>query len=152
MEARERQGPTKEIEVKGYLLDTHVWIWVQLRFAEELSSGFFKEIDAWQREKHLYISDASVWEAARLATESYVNLAGSVDDFVEEAMRDDGLHLLPVSTRIFMEATRLPGEIHRDPLDRLLVATAREHNLTLVTRDKQILRYAKEGHLKARKP
>jgi PIN domain nuclease of toxin-antitoxin system len=138
--------------VKGYLLDTHIWLWVQLRVTHEVPAGFFSEVEGWQRLGQAYLSDVSIWEVARLATDGQVNLFTSVDEFSEEAIKDGGLNLLPLATRILIESTRLPGDIHRDPSDRLLVATAREHDLTLVTRDKDILRYAKQGHLSARKP
>ncbi len=60
--------------------------------------------------------------------------------------------MLPLTPRILIESTRLPGGLHLDPVDRILVATARELGLTLVTRDKLLLAYARKGHLNARKP
>jgi len=97
------------------------------------------------------VSAVSVWEVARLVADGDIELGMSIDRFVREATIDGGLSLLPLTTQILIESTRLPEDIHRDPSDRLLVATAREPGLTLVTRDKPLLRYAKEGHLKARK-
>ena len=85
-----------------------------------------------------------------VATGQY-DLGISVDRFVAEATEDEGLRLLALSVRILIESTRLPGEIHRDPADRLLAATAREHSLTLVTRDKELLGYARRGHIQALK-
>jgi len=41
----------------------------------------------------------------------------------------------------------VPGNMHRDPSDRILVATAREHGLTLLTRDRDLLAYRRKGHL-----
>jgi PIN domain nuclease of toxin-antitoxin system len=100
-----------------------------------------------QRTESLYLSTTSVLEAARLVADGQLDLGMPIDDFVAEATRDSGLQLLPLTTRILIESTRLPGTIHRDPSDRLLVATAREHTLTLVTRDKQLLSYGRKGHL-----
>jgi PIN domain nuclease of toxin-antitoxin system len=105
-----------------------------------------------QRQRLLFVSAISILEIARLVTLQQYALASSIDDFVAEATADDGFQLCDLTPRILIESTRLPGEIHRDPSDRLLVATAREHGLTLVTRDKRLLRYAKQGHLNARKP
>ena len=138
--------------MNGYLLDTHTWLWVQQGETRHLSPDLLLEIEHLQKQRKVCVSAISVLEIARLVADGQYDLGISVDRFVTEATENDGLLLLDLSTRILIDSTRLPGEIHRDPADRLLVATAREHNLTLVTRDKPFLRYAKQGHLNARKP
>jgi PIN domain nuclease of toxin-antitoxin system len=138
--------------VTSYLLDTHIWLWVQQQAASEVSAGFFSEVEKWQRLGRAYISAISVWEIARLTTEHHIELGMPLERFLSDATRDGGLQLLPLTTEILIESTRLPGDIHRDPADRMLVATARDHGLTLVTRDKLLLKYALLGHLNARKP
>ena len=95
-----------------------------------------------------YLSAISILEVARLVSYGQLDLGMSVDDFVQESTRDGGFQLLPLSTRVLIESTRLPGDLHRDPSDRLLAATAREHSLTLVTRDRELLRYGRRGHLR----
>ena len=107
---------------------------------------------AWQRQGRAHISAISVLAIARLVADGDLELGMSVERFLEEGTRDSGLQLLPLTVQILIESTRLPGEIHRDPADRILVATAREHGMTLVTRDKPLLKYAQQGHLNARKP
>ena len=52
---------------------------------------------------------------------------------------------------VAIEAYALPGRFHADPADRLLVATARVHGLTLVTADKRILKYPEVRVIDARK-
>jgi PIN domain nuclease of toxin-antitoxin system len=76
-----------------------------------------------------------------------MDIGMSIDRFLHEATVDGGLQLLPITTQILIESTRLPGNIHRDPSDRILVATAREHGLTLLTRDRDLLAYGRKGHL-----
>jgi PIN domain nuclease of toxin-antitoxin system len=93
-----------------------------------------------------------VLEIARLVALGQRALPCSVDDFVAQALAENFLLLLDLTPRILIDSTRLPGMLHRDPSDRLLVATARAHGLTLITRDKQLLAYAKQGHMNARKP
>jgi PIN domain nuclease of toxin-antitoxin system len=92
-----------------------------------------------------------VLEVARLAAYGQIDLGMTVDRFVNEATRDGGFQLVPLSLRVLIESTRLPGDLHRDPSDRLLVATAREHGLTLVTRDGELLRYSRKGHIRTMK-
>lgn len=138
--------------MNGYLLNTHTWLWMQQGRTDKLSRGTIREIEAAQARNAACVSDVSVLEIARLVAYGQFDLGISVEQFIAEATVDGGLRLMPLTTRILIASTRLPGEIHRDPSDRLLVATALEHGLTLVTRDKQLLDYAEQGHLKASKP
>jgi PIN domain nuclease of toxin-antitoxin system len=57
--------------------------------------------------------------------------------------------LLPLTPKIAVETSYLPGALHADPADRMLVASARIHHLTLATRDEKILAYAQEGYIRA---
>ena len=134
------------------LLDTHYWLWLQTGNADRLFPKVRDEILSIQRSSQLYLSAVSVWELARLIADGHMNVGMSIDRFVQEATISGGLQLLPLTTQILIESTRLPGNIHRDPSDRLLAATAREHGLTLITRDSLLLQYAQQGHLNARKP
>jgi PIN domain nuclease of toxin-antitoxin system len=147
-----QQSRRERKEVNGYLLDTHFWIWLQQANTREISADARARMLRWQRDRTLHLSLTSVWEVARLAADGQLDLGITSDQFGEDACSDDGLIPVPISTRILIESTRLPGTLHRDPADRLLAATAREHHLTLITRDDQLLRYSKQGHLSARKP
>jgi len=138
--------------MSGFLLDTHVWVWAQMGNTRASPASFFSDVETWQRQKAVYISAISVLELARLVTDGALNLGTSIDRFVEDATRNGGFQLLALNVSILIESVRLPGNIHRDPSDRLIVATAREHNLTLITADREILAYAARGHLNARKP
>jgi PIN domain nuclease of toxin-antitoxin system len=138
--------------VNGYLLDTHIWLWAQGGETERFDPELRSELEKHQRRRQVCVSAISILEIARLVALQQYSLTISIDDFVSEATADDGFVLLDLSPRILIESTRLPGDFHRDPSDRIVVATAREHGLTLITRDKDILTYAKQGHLLARKP
>lgn len=59
------------------------------------------------------------------------------------------LEVIPLSAEIVVEATRLPGGFHGDPADRSIVASCRKERLTLVTQDKLMLSYGKQGLLRA---
>lgn len=147
MESRER----KEDEVKGLLLDTHYWIWLQMGNASLIGPSGRREILAAQMNGTLFLSATSVLEAARLAAAGNIDFGMSIDQFVEETEKKGGLKILPLTNRILIESTRLPGTLHRDPSDRLIVATARENGLILITQDGEILAYARQGHVNARK-
>lgn len=134
--------------MSGYLLDTHIWLWVQTNNTHYLHDLTPQEINRWQRQRRLYISAASVWELGIAYSKGRVQLGTSIDRWIETATEEGGFELLPLSTRILLESTRLPGDFHKDPGDRMMVATARDHDLTLVTRDDRILEYGAAGHLK----
>ncbi|HEX4154536.1 MAG TPA: type II toxin-antitoxin system VapC family toxin [Acidobacteriaceae bacterium] len=133
-----------------FLLDTHIWIWVQQRDTSKLSSAAFRTVEVWQREQRLFLSAISAWEIALLEQAGRIRLGMPPERFLDLATQDGGFQLLPVSPRILIESVRLPGDLHRDPADRILAATARESGLTLVTRDDRLLEYAAQGHLNAR--
>jgi PIN domain nuclease of toxin-antitoxin system len=58
-----------------------------------------------------------------------------------------GVRPAPFTSYIAIDASALPGDLHGDPADRLLIATARDRSLPIVTRDLRILTYARAGHL-----
>ncbi len=70
-----------------------------------------------------------------------------VKGWFADAMGSPALIEAPFDAEIALKASLLPGELHGDPADRLLAATARKLNLTLVTRDRALRAYADQGHL-----
>jgi PIN domain nuclease of toxin-antitoxin system len=84
-----------------------------------------------------------------LASYGRIILGKSIGPWLEEALADPGPAIDPLSPQIAFESYPLPDVFHRDPADRLIVATARVANATLMTRDQRILDYAARGHLTA---
>ncbi len=70
-------------------------------------------------------------------------------EWVSETTRRAGLRIIPLSPEIAVASTRLPGDLHGDPADRIIAATARREGAILVTRDRALLGYAAQGHLRA---
>lgn len=66
----------------------------------------------------------------------------------EELIAIDGFELIPLTPDILIDSSFLPGTLHGDPADRIIIATARANDLTIVTRDRHILRYGQEGHVR----
>jgi PIN domain nuclease of toxin-antitoxin system len=141
----------KRINVERFLLDTHIWIWLQEGDRNQLKRSAIEQAEEWHGERRLHISAISVWEIAQLATRKRIALSTMVDTWIQTGLDDPDLTLLELSPSVLVEATRLPGDIHKDPADRMIVATARHHGLTLLTRDDDILTYAKQGHVRVRK-
>jgi PIN domain nuclease of toxin-antitoxin system len=130
------------------LLDTHVWIWFMLANSELAVDGQ-QVINRAAAAGQLRIAAISVWEAALLASRGRVILGRPLAQWITAAVSAPGLSIEPLLPQIAVEACSLPEVFHRDPADRLIVATARVANATLMTRDRRILDYAARGHLTA---
>ena len=84
-----------------------------------------------------------------LSVRSRIHLGMPCQEWTEQALKAPGLSIIDLSARMAIEASYLPGKFHGDPIDRMLVATARVKNLTLATRDEKILAYSEQGYLNA---
>ena len=87
---------------------------------------------------------------ARLAAAGAISLSLPLRDWVDAALAALAAHTVSISHAIALEAYALPGSFHKDPADRLLVAAARCHSLTILTADERILRYAHVSSRNAR--
>jgi PIN domain nuclease of toxin-antitoxin system len=116
-----------------YLLDTHVVLW-WLTDDPTLPSDVATTLDD---EPDVFISAVNVWEVA--IKHALGKLSGPAD--LAERVRDSGFRELAVTSDHAITAARLPL-LHRDPFDRILIAQACLHGLTLVTRDPMIPKYA----------
>ena len=66
-------------------------------------------------------------------------------DWLQESLGAPGVHLLPPTPEIAVESSRLPGNFHGDPADRILAATARLLEATFLTKDLKLLEYGNQG-------
>jgi PIN domain nuclease of toxin-antitoxin system len=132
------------------LLDTHVWVWLNIG-SPELDSNIIESIDKAAFGGEIYISAISIWEIATLVAKKRLILQTSVKDWIDKALTQAGIQLLPLSPDIAIESTQLPNGHSGDPADRIIVASARLHNLTLMSRDHRINAYGKAGFVKVRK-
>ena len=120
------------------LLDTHVWVWTQEQ-PERLGPRTKRLVLGAEHENG--VSPISTLELARLAVAGEIELSIALADWVTRSMADLAVHTIAMSHEVAMEAYALPGSFHRDPADRVLVATARRNGMTLVTADDRILAY-----------
>ncbi len=135
--------------MSGFLLDTHVWYWLLGAVERDLKTQDRDLLEAAARKQTLHLSAMSLWETAQ--KEASGKLRVSTEELMEQSFSPNSIHVLELSTSILIAANRLPGTIHGDPVDRILVATGRQLDLTLVTHDTELLRYAKQGHLRVHK-
>lgn len=128
------------------LLDTHVWARVQ-GLPGKLRPATAAAIEQAATRKALFVSVISVWELAMLERDGLLALAGGVQEWVSKALNRPGINLLPYTPAIAIESVYLPAPMHKDPCDRILVASARIERLTIVTSDTAMLAFAKASGL-----
>ena len=88
-----------------------------------------------------------IWLMSGNPTLGFAALGAAVDIWVDEVVSKPGLAVSPLTPEIAIHAYDLPGSFQDDPADRMIVASARVLGATLVTRDRDILRYGAEGHV-----
>jgi PIN domain nuclease of toxin-antitoxin system len=130
------------------LLDTHIWLWL-VQGSSSLPAATRATISSAATVGNLRIAAITLWEVAMLSSRNRVELGKQAILWLDEALARSGVGVEPLSAQIAVESCELPGRFHRDPADRMIVATARVTNATLLTRDRRILDYAADGHLTA---
>jgi PIN domain nuclease of toxin-antitoxin system len=130
------------------LLDTCAAIWMTEGMA--LSEVATNEIDEAYREgRRTYVSPMTAWERGMLVTKGRIASSISPQRWFSILISELGFTLFELSPELLIDSCFLPGDMYGDPVDRILVATARFNDLTIVTRDRLILDYAKMGHVRA---
>ena len=131
------------------LLDTCAAIW--LFEQQPMSQASLLTIRAAAGAMGVFVSSVSAWEIGLLARRprSALSFQPSAQAWFDDLLALPGVRLLPLSHRAAIAASGLPGNFHRDPADCLLIATARELGVPLMTRDRRILDYAAQGHVDA---
>jgi PIN domain nuclease of toxin-antitoxin system len=123
------------------VLDTHALLWWVGGDTARLGTRAKREIESERKSGEIVVSSITAWEIALLVSRGRLGLAADVDLWLANVARVDGLRFAPVDNAIAVAAVKLPGEIHRDPADRIIVATARHYNASLVTGDGQLRAY-----------
>jgi PIN domain nuclease of toxin-antitoxin system len=139
-------------EVSLVLLDTHVWIWL-LNGDQKINPKALKAVERSLSGsgEAVLLSAISPWEVAMLVSKGRLTLDRDVGEWVQQGVKIPGIRVEPISPEIAVASTRLPGNIHSDPADRLIAATARHLGAILITDDQQLLDYGTAGHLKTLK-
>lgn len=129
------------------LLDTHVLVWL-LSGNSRLGGQARPLIQRAAEENTLLVSAITPWEIAMLVSKGRLALDRDVGEWVKAALALPGIRLEPLSPEIAVASTRLPGTLHADPADRIIVATVRQVGAVLLTEDQRLLDYGAAGHLR----
>ncbi len=129
------------------LLDTCAAIW--LMNGDPLSPESLEAIAAAQREDAVAVSPITAWEIATLAARGRLALTLAPVAWFAALLRQKGVVLAPMPPEVLIASATLPGSPPRDPADRIIAATARQYGHVVVTRDGELLPYARARHLDA---
>ncbi len=129
------------------LLDTCAAIW--LMNGDPLSPESLEAIAAAQREDAVAVSPITAWEIATLAARGRLALTLAPIAWFAALLRQKGVVLAPMPPDVLIASATLPGNPPRDPADRIIAATARQYGHVVVTRDGELLPYARARHLDA---
>lgn len=122
------------------VLDTHAWVW-WVSDPARLSPAAREAAGRAAEDGQLYVSTISVWEVGLLVQRGRLRLSLDVEDWVSYCEALPFLQFVPVNNAIAMKSVRLPGPLHSDPADRIIIATALITGADLVTKDERILAY-----------
>jgi len=121
----------------NYLLDTNAWIY--LYSAPEKLSDTCRKLLA--SETIFALATISLMEVCRKEAVGKLQFHTSIRNWLKIALPKDQVNLLSITREIAIEANQLGKDFHKDPADRLIAATARIHQLTLVTSDEKLIRF-----------
>ena len=122
------------------VLDTQAWLWWTMD-PSQLSHPAKTAIQQAEKADGMRVSVISAWEIALKQRIGKLALSVTIDEWYRQASRYPNLVVEPLCALDAISSTRLPGDFHKDPADRMIVAMARRYECNLVTSDKLIQRY-----------
>lgn len=129
------------------VLDTNAFIW--LANGDAIAPDALIAIEAAAAANEIGVPAIVAWEIGLAVSKNRLRLSIDVDTWFSRAIALPGIRAIAMTADVALVSTRLPGKFHADPADRLIVATARALDATLITSDRAILAYAKAGHVRA---
>lgn len=123
------------------VLDTHAWMW-WVTGDRRLSRRARATIERASKRGELYLSIYSIWELAKKVEQGQLALDRPLDEWLDTALSTEGLQVADLTRTLIVDSCRLPQPFHGDPADQIIVATARAHRATLVTRDARLRDYS----------
>ena len=128
------------------LLDTQTVIWF-FNGNDRLGPQARQAIETARRSRTALVAPILFWEVAMLNRRGRITLTLPVNDWTAMVLK--ACELAGLTPEIAIDAGGLGGDVHGDPMDRMMIATARERRCPLMTSDRKILGYAKAGLLQA---
>lgn len=130
------------------LLDTCAIIWIATNepIRPEAKSAIEAALNGGDKVR---VSPISAWELGLLSARGRMPTTMPPAALFRDVAMADGVRVEALSPELLIASSFLPGLLHRDPADRILIATARAQGLAILTRDRIILDYSAQGHVQA---
>jgi PIN domain nuclease of toxin-antitoxin system len=119
------------------ILDTHIWVWWLLP-GSPLPDRERMALDRIATDNGILLPAICLWEAQMLHRKKRIELPVPFPTWLRRATAADMLNVLPLNADTVIAVDDLPAAFHGDPADRMIVATARVHDLSLATHDDAI--------------
>lgn len=129
------------------LLDTHTWLWLATGDAKRIAHRARREADRAADRGALLVSVVSVFEITALAASGRIQLALPAEAWLRQTIDAGRIRIAEITMAIAVEAASISRLVLPDPMDRLLVATARNLDVPIVTRDARILAYIRTSRI-----
>lgn len=125
------------------LLDTCAMLWLTqgIELKDEARTAI--------AERNLHVSPITAWEIANLARKNRIVVAMPIATWFRQAVEKMEARMPQLTIDLLADSCALPGDPPSDPADRIIIATARESGLAIVTRDSAILSYSRAGHVQS---
>ena len=123
------------------VLDTHTLVWWASGIKAHVSVAAMQAIEAEMPGGDIFVSSISAWELAMLVDRGRIDLSMDIERWLSVVGQIEAVRFVPMDNEIALKSVALPGEFHKDPADRIIVATARKFAAPLVTADERIRAY-----------
>ncbi len=130
------------------LLDTCAAIWLAEAQGVAREARLVLE-ETYKTAAAVYVSPITAWEIGILTSRGRLSLLIKPQLWFQRLFDVLNFRLAEMSPEVLIASSFLPGKPPRDPADRIMAATAREHGYVLMTRDRPLLDYAEQGHIQA---
>ena len=128
------------------LLDTCAALWIMNN--EWMRQSAVDAIDeASDRGERVFVSPITAWEVGKQAEKGKFKSSYSPQRWLSLLLARPGITVAEMPPHVLLESSHLPGDMNGDPADRIIAATAREYGYTVMTRDRALLAYGRDGYI-----
>ncbi|MEL7352767.1 MAG: PIN domain-containing protein [Cyanobacteria bacterium P01_A01_bin.116] len=126
------------------VLDTHIWIWLVNGNFDNISEGWIEQIEA---NDFIAVSSISCFEVALALQKGRLRLPCPIQEWFDKSLSTAGINIAPLTPDISRLAVDLSA-VHKDPFDRIIIATAISHGAKPASVDQLFLKYPElKGYL-----
>jgi PIN domain nuclease of toxin-antitoxin system len=138
--------PTINDQSARLLLDTHVAVWLA-DGSKRLKASTLSLIESRFVKGQLCLSPISAWEIGMLVSKDKLKIEQPVALWFADFVHRFDISILEITPEIAINSSFLPGKLHGDPGDRIIVATALAHSIALISADNELISYSKQGFI-----